>query len=175
MLTTITALAGLFFGLCGFTLGVLNYRRDRARVLLSLDWHGCIIRQTDDLQAKLGRIYLTNTGRRPVYIVSVGLLFFTLSEFQITRTTFGHVKGFRLSEGDPPVSLVVPDSVEMAKFLWVDHKEHWLYLRAFAYDSTGRRYLSGKPKRRPFWGGSETVKSEWRSQSQYPACHTSAA
>jgi len=62
------------------------------------------------------------------------------------------IKGRRLAEGDPPVSLVVPDTVGMAEVLWQEHAEHWRYLRAFARDSTGKRYLSRRPKRRPFWG-----------------------
>jgi hypothetical protein len=151
MLTTITAIAGLFFGLAGFTLGLLNYRRDRPKLRIFIDWDTCLVRDRR-AQAKLGRIYITNAGRRPIYIVSAGLVLFTLASAGIRRVRTGAVKGRRLAEGDPPLSLIVPDTVEAARTLWQRHAGHWRYLRAFAVDSNGKTYLSRRMKRRPYWG-----------------------
>ena len=128
VLTTITAIAGLFFGLAGFILGLLNYRRDRPKLKVYLNWDTCVFRDKLGRQAKLGQIYITNTGRRPIYITSAGLVFFTLSDRGIWRTTVGGVRGQRLAEGDPPIVLVVPDSVESARFLWQDHPHHCIEL-----------------------------------------------
>jgi len=152
MLTTIRAIAGLLVGLSGLILSVLNYRRERAKVLVSFHPGRVMVLDRQGHQAKLDQIHLTNAGRRPVYIVAAGVILFTLGQHVIRRTTTGGVKGRRLAEGDPPMSLVVPDSVEMAKFLWQEHAGHWRYIRAFAEDGTGRRYLSPRFERRPFWG-----------------------
>ncbi len=152
MLTTITAIAALFFGLAGTILGLLNYRRDRPKLRISLNWDTCLVRDTYGAQAKLGRIYITNSGRRPIYMVSAGLMVFTLSDMCIRRVSVGGIKGRRLAEGDPPIRLIVPDTVETAKTLWQKHAGHWKYLRAWAVDSNGKTYLSRRPNRRPFWG-----------------------
>lgn len=174
MLTTITAIAGLFFGLTGFILSLLNYRRDRPKLRIQLDWDTCVVRDKHGRQAKLGRIYITNSGRRPIYVVSAGLVFFTLSDRGIWRTTVGAVRGRRLAEGDPPINLIVPDSIESARFLWQKHPQHWQYLRAFVCDSSGRQYFSGRTKRRPFWGlddGNIRVEDAERTFSWGIDCH----
>jgi hypothetical protein len=53
----------------------------------------------------------------------------------------GVAMGRKLSEGDPPIILVVPDSQESAEMLY-SHAKYWRHIRAFAEDSRGRKYVS---------------------------------
>ncbi len=102
MLTTITAITGVVFGLSALLLSLLNYRRDRPKLLVSLRSDALTVRETEGRGAKFSQIYITNIGAT------------------MTR----------------------------------DHRRSWREFRAFAVDSTGKRYLSKEvtgPARRGAW------------------------
>lgn len=61
------------------------------------------------------------------------------------------MKGRKLAEGDPPISLVV-DATGGGAEMTREHRSRWREFRAFAEDSTGKRYLSPKVKNCPSWG-----------------------
>lgn len=152
MFTTITAIAGVILGLSSLVLALLNYRRDRPKLLVSLRWDAIVVRDTKGRDASFGQLYLTNTGRRPIYITSAGIEFDPPRASWFSRTERqGKVKGRKLGEGDPPLSLVV-DATRLGADLTREHSRYWRHFRAFAEDSTGRRYYSEKPTKRPSWG-----------------------
>jgi hypothetical protein len=150
--TTITAIIGVVFGLSSLILTLLNFRRDRPKLLVSLRWDAIIVRDTKGCDATFGQIYLTNTGRRPIYIRSAGIEFNPPRASWFTRTERqGKLKGRKLAEGDPPLSLVV-DATRLGADLTREHSRYWCEFRAFAEDSSGKRYYSEKPTQRPSWG-----------------------
>lgn len=155
MLTTITAIGGFVFGLSALILGILNYRRDRPKLIVSLRWDAIIVRDTKGVNATFGQIYLTNTGRRPIYITSAGIVFDPPGAIWFTRTERqGKVRGRKLAEGDPPLSLVV-DATGVASNITRENSRYWREFRAFAEDSSGKRYFSEKTTRCPSWGEGE--------------------
>jgi hypothetical protein len=87
-----------------------------------------------------------------VYITSAGIeLWSTKSSDFIHRTNPAVVNGRKLSEGDPPICLVVPDHLEITDGL-IEDAQYWRNIRAFAIDSKGKKYLSNKIWLRPNWG-----------------------
>jgi hypothetical protein len=143
VLTTIAAIAGLVFGFTGFVLGILNYRRDRPKLIVRLSWTTSILVDHARRQVQLGRIYITNAGRRPVYITAAGVEEYYSTYTMIRRRNLKKTSGRRLAEGDPPIILVVPNSPEMADS-FIERAAVWREIRAFVEDSTGRRYRSSK-------------------------------
>ena len=152
MLTTIVAIAGLIFGFTAFVIGILNYRRDRPGLRVVVHWDSVIVGDKTGRQVRLGQVYVTNTGRRPVYITAAGIeLWSTTSRDFIQRQSRGVVQGRKLAEGDPPICFVVPDNYEVAEAL-IEVAEYWRDIRAFAIDSNGKKYLSRPAFFRPTWG-----------------------
>ena len=171
MLTTITAIAGLIFGVSALLLSLLNYRRDRPKLLVSLRWDAITVRDTKGCDATFGQVYLTNTGRRPIYITAAGVEFdppnaawFTLTKKQ------GKVRGRKLAEGDPPLSLVV-DAVGRGADMTRENSSYWREFRAFAEDNTGKRYYSKKTTKCPSWGdGDGRVPSNYLAAGRIIEC-----
>jgi hypothetical protein len=146
MLTTITAITGVVFGLCALVLSLLNYRRDRPKLLVSLRWDALTMRDTEGREAKFSQIYITNIGRRPIYITSAGLVFDPPRAWWfLNHEKQGKLRGRKLTEGDSPLSLVV-DATRLGAKMTRDHRRSWREFRAFAIDSTGKRYLSKEVK-----------------------------
>jgi hypothetical protein len=155
MFTTITAIVGLLVGFSGLVLSILNYRRDRPGLRIFLQWDTVVVggRETHkERQVLLGQIYITNTGRRPISITSAGIeLWSTKSLDFVHRKNPIASKGWKLAEGDPPLCLIAPDHVEVADAL-IEDARHWRNIRAFAIDSTGKKYLARKVWQCPNWG-----------------------
>jgi hypothetical protein len=152
MLTTIAAIAGLVFGFTAFILSILNFRRDRPRLIVALQWDAVAVKDKHGTLAKFGRIYITNSGRRPIYITSAGIEVATRRPYgSIRSTTQGKPKGRKLAEGDPPLSLIV-DADGSTIDLLMSWRDWWQDVRAYAIDSSGKKYVSPRVKKRPSWG-----------------------
>ncbi len=138
----ITGLLGLIFGVIGTTIGVSNYFRDKAKVVVTLQWDMAII--DDDEDKRIGCITATNTGRRAIFISHVALCLLKgneISHFLIQ----GGLKGQKLSEGDAPaVFPVEQDGLE-------EYANHWKAIIAQVSDSTGKVWKSKKLGKQPSW------------------------
>lgn len=139
ILTSITAILGVAFGIAGFVLGILNYRRDRPIIKIHLQWNMELLDDSFRQVGDCGVIRVTNTGRRPVFISHVCLL--VPSGHKHNGLLFlDSVPGRKLSEGDPPAIFVIPHDVQKKC------SSNLRRIRAQVEDSTGQVYISKYPK-----------------------------
>lgn len=132
-------------------LGVLNYLRDRAKIVVELQWDLMV---TDNRQYdpnKLwGLIRVMNVGRRPAYISHVAL---NLPKgYEHTHLLIaGGIAGKKLAEGDSPELYVVSQN-GMEKYA-----KDWQEIVAQVSDSTGKAWRSKRLKKQdvPSWVNNE--------------------
>jgi hypothetical protein len=142
------SVVGLVFGVSGFVLGVLNYLRDRHKVVVSLQWDLDITEGSGyDHTKKWGLIRVTNVGRRPTYVSHVALKLpkgYNHSHLVI----MGGIAGKKLTEGDPSEAYVVEQAC------MEQYAKDWKNIVAQVNDSTGKTWCSEKPKANqiPSWG-----------------------
>jgi len=138
LITEIAAVLGMILGTAGLALSTLNYMRDRPYVKIYEQWNV----NSPDYAEPYCIIHVTNTGRRPVFIMYVA---FELppgsSEPYLILNATGErmlAEGRRLSEGDPPLICTIAYSA-LGSYL-----NGSTQLRACAKDSTGRMYYAKK-------------------------------
>ncbi len=143
------AVVGLVFGVAGFVLGVLNYLRDRHKVVVTLQWD---LNATEgsgyDHTRKWGSVRVTNIGRRSTYVSHVALKL--PKGYDHTHLLImGGITGKKLSEGDPTEVFVV-DQAGMEQYA-----KDWRRIVAQVNDSAGKAWYSPKlkPAERPSWAG----------------------
>ncbi len=134
----------LGIAVCGAVTGTLslfftyrNYRRDRARLAVILEWDAEILHEVNSrkVQERCGHIIIRNKGRRPISVDFVGL--------EIPgRETYGLLteeqnRGVKLNEGDSPLIVRVPQDYELKKYSHV-----WKKIRATARDNNDKWYTS---------------------------------
>ncbi len=66
-LTMHTALVGVVIGTAGFVISLLNYFRDRPKVIVILGWN-YVSTDEDDLEKTWSVVTVTNVGRRPIFV-----------------------------------------------------------------------------------------------------------
>lgn len=147
-LTDITAFCGLVFGLTGFILGILNYRRDRANVTVNVIWDMAV---TDnpvyDPKKEWGVLTVANIGRRPIYL-SHASLHIPKGYGPEHLLLVDSVVGKKVAEGDSPLQFLI-DQTALAKYA-----KDWRSIHGEIVDSTGRKWKSKTPRRRdkpPSW------------------------
>jgi hypothetical protein len=151
MVTLITAIFGVVFGFGGLLLSILNFLRDRPRLVVRLKWDMAITdNPTYDPKKSWGIVRVTNVGRRPVYLAVVSLKLpkeaRTLKGFKYTHLIVADsMTGKRLAEGDQAAGFVVNQD-DMVK-----HSAVWRRIQAVAEDSTGKTYKSKKVREKPSW------------------------
>lgn len=149
-----TAILGIIFGTVGLVTGVisliislLNYRRDKPKIVVSLQWDAETRRgHQNKIEESWGHIYVTNKGRRPAYITSVWLEYPNESVFMGLLTDGTNSIGHKLLEGDAPLVIKVPQHGGLKKY-----SKDWQKIRAIAKDSLGSEYKSKKVDDRPSW------------------------
>jgi hypothetical protein len=142
------SIVSLIVGAAGFTLSILNYRRDHHKVTVRLQWdsgYSGPIRKPQDVW---GEIYVTNEGRRPISITFVGL---EIPGKEFSQNLIGDEEQpvRKLAEGDSPIRIKVPQDYLLKK-----HSGRWREIRAVAMDSVGRTYISKQIKHVPTWARS---------------------
>lgn len=129
-------------GVGGLTLGIINYLRESPNVAVTLQWDMKGFGLESNPNQLYGIITVTNVGRRPVYISHV--------QIQIRSDEFlmlmDSITGERLLEGDAPRVYSIIQNSELQK-----DKDVWDKMRAAVFDSTGKRYLSKRIKKKPSW------------------------
>lgn len=132
-------------------LSILNYFRDRPRLVVTLQWDmAATDNSTYDPKKSWGLVRVTNIGRRLVHLGIVVLqlpkTFRTAKGFEHSHLVFLQSNGGKkLAEGDPPAGFVVNQD-DLAKY-----SEVWRQIRAIAEDSTVKTYKSKKVSKQPSW------------------------
>jgi hypothetical protein len=133
-LTATASILGMLLGTAGFVMSILNYLRDRAKVKITLRWNMRIV-ETGEL---MGLVRVTNIGRRPVFISVVALEVPKGFEYPYLLLKQS-IQGTKLGESEKPLGLPVSYG-SLSPYSKV-----WRKMRAYAEDSTGKRYYSKFP------------------------------
>ena len=151
ILSEVTSVAGLTFGVAGFVLGVLNYLRDRHKIIVTLQWDLTVTPgPAYDAGKRWGVVRVTNVGRRSTYISHVALELPEGLESSHLLLSEG-IQGKKLSEGDPTaVFMIDQEGME-------EYAPHWQLIVAQVSDSTGKVWSSKrlKAKEKPSWASSQ--------------------
>jgi hypothetical protein len=139
ILTGVTAILGVVFGIAGFVLGVLNYLRDRPKIKINLQWKMQIVGPgLSQNEPECGLITVTNTGRRPIYTSHVCLILPKTYKSQVALL-LDSVSGQKLSEGDQPARFIIQHDIQNK------YTKDLKRIRAQVSDSTGQVYTSKYP------------------------------
>lgn len=136
------SLAGLLLGTVGTVLGVLNFFRDRGKLVVRLQWDMAVTGEPEE--KRVGCITVTNTGRRAIFLSHVALRLPKGGEYSHFLIRDG-LKGQKLSEGDQPAVFAVDQ--EGLKL----YANEWPNVRAQVSDSTGKEWLSKQVIVIPSW------------------------
>lgn len=140
--TLLTSIFSLLIGGVALLLSVFNYRRDRARVVVKLQWNAETVHirgPNSPVKARIAHVYVTNEGRRPVYITFVGL------ELPGRKRTLNWLaEGKQLAEGSEPLTFKLPQDDMLKPF-----ETTWTKIRAVAGDSANRWYQSKRGDQAP--------------------------
>lgn len=157
-LALVISLVSGVIGVSAFTLGVLNYLRDRPKVRVTIKFDMSVSREGMlDPSKPWGLISVTNAGRRPVFISIAAFGYWrgralrprgrSLPDGHFLQIAAQSVGGTKLGEGDAPVTYIFSqDGLDQ-------HAANWDKVRAYVEDSTGKRYLSKPVSTRPSWAG----------------------
>lgn len=169
-LAELVSLAGLVFGVSGCVLGILNYRRDSARIEVTLQWDLAVTPDTEyDPDKKWGCIAVVNVGRRAAYISHVAL--------RLPKSKYEHshllikagIAGKKLSEGDPAEHYMVSQN-DMEQYA-----KHWRQVVAQVSDSSGKVWLSRRVHKKAVPSWASQVVPQPSAQADGPASGGSAA
>lgn len=149
-LNDLGTLVAVVVGTAGLVLGVLNFLRDRPKVVVELQWDTTAMNLPDyDPDKFWGVIRVTNTGRRPIFISHVAIKL--PKKYEDTHLLIMEgLQGTTLEEGAPPLVFPV-DQDGLEKYA-----KGWKKLRAQVSDSTGKVWFSPR-----VWNGQ---KPSWAKQ-----------
>jgi hypothetical protein len=142
----LAALVGMVTGIAGFTLSIINYRREEPSLNIKLSWND--FHYTDDFLDKtkyVTKVTIANSGRRSVYISDVKIIIPEKYNTDYKTITLSQrVTGVKLDEGESPELFEIGqnsfESWLKPKLLeFPDMQED---IVAEATDSTGRKYYS---------------------------------
>lgn len=146
-LNDLATLIGILLGTAGFILGIINHRRDRAKVTINVLWDMTMTNNpVYDPKKNWGLITVANVGRRPIYLSHASLRIpkgYGVGHLLLADS----VAGKKLSEGDPPLTFPV-DQTGLEKYA-----KDWRKIRAEIIDSTGKKWRSqrAEKKEKPSW------------------------
>ncbi len=143
----IISLISLVISLSSFLVSFLNFRRDKYKLVVELDWDSgkFYVGMRSNVKETWGTITVSNRGRRPIYIRNVGIkypdderIFNLLGEERI--------EGVKLGEHNAPIIVKVPQNELLKRYA-----KDWKKLYAVAFDISGKEYKSGRPWNKPSW------------------------
>ncbi len=145
--SAIVATLSLLVAFSALIFSFFNFRRDKYKVLIDLDWDNG--KRYEGMRSNIketwGAITVRNIGRRPVYITLVGLKY-PDDEVVYNLLSEENSEGIKLQEHDKPINIKVPQDQLLKKYSQV-----WNKIYAVAYDVSGKEYKSEKPWSKPSW------------------------
>jgi hypothetical protein len=140
VVSIVTGILGSVLGSAALAISILNYLRDQPRLKVTLQWDMSNTATRD----KMGLVRVTNIGRRPAHLGIVALEL--PPNYKRTHLILNDsIAGKRLEEGAKPEAFLVNyEGLEQ-------YKADWRRIRALAEDSTGRKYFSEYPNKKPSW------------------------
>ncbi|MCH8305405.1 MAG: hypothetical protein IIB94_09795 [Candidatus Marinimicrobia bacterium] len=146
-LSAFVSLIAIILGATGTILGILNFKRDKAKVKVTLQWDMKILGNPKyDENKSWGIVTVVNIGRRPIFISHASIKLPRGFDASFLIIAEG-MSGKKFSEGDPPETFILTQE-DLGKYSAV-----WKKLRATVIDSTGKEYHSKKVimKNPPSW------------------------
>jgi hypothetical protein len=135
-LAVASSLPGMILGTAGLVISIMNYLRDRPDVRITLNWH----MQDTRTGKATGLVRVTNAVGKAVFI-SIFAIELPKGLHSTYLVLSKSLDGMKSSEGDRPLAIFVPYG-DLAKYPPV-----WRQIRAYAEDSTGKRYRSKYPRK----------------------------
>jgi hypothetical protein len=147
IIAIIVSVFSLLISISSFVVSYLNFRRDKYKVVVDLDWDNGKhhIGMRSNVVETWGAIFVRNEGRRPVFIRLVGIKY-PDDERVFNLLENDKVDGVKLSEGDAPIVVKIPHDALLKR-----HANVWEKLYAVAYDVSGKEYKSEKSWKKPSW------------------------
>lgn len=144
---TILVFLSLLVSTIALIISLLNYRRDKYKVLIDLDWDTdkTFIHPNSKIKETWGRISVRNIGRRPVFITLVGLKY-PNSEIIVNLLNNENEGGVKLEEHDKPLIIKIPQNLVLKQFA-----KDWNKIYAVAYDIAGKEYKTKREWIKPSW------------------------
>lgn len=144
------ALVGMITGVSGFTLSIINYRREEPKLNVGLQWN-CFSHTDNSIDKThyVTKVTVANSGKRSVYITNVSIIVPKKYGANYTKITLSkRVTGVKLGEGEAP-ELYELDQNNFQN--WLETKlnkfpEMQKDLIAVVTDSTGKEYKSAPCK-----------------------------
>jgi hypothetical protein len=140
VVSLVTAILGGLLGSVALAVSLLTYLRDKPKLKVLLQWDMREIQRG----TTRGLIRVTNVGRRPVHLSIVALVLppkYKHDHLVMTES----IQGRRLEVGAKTEGFIVNyDGL-------AEYKKDWDKIRAVAEDSTGKKYYSELPTKKPSW------------------------
>lgn|SRR5262245_10161966 len=145
VITMVGALIGVVTGTAGLVLGILNYLRDRPKVVVTLAWDmqpsgGAA---STDTKKAWGVLVIVNVGRRPIFVSHASLHVPGETEYFLLMES---VQGVKLLESDPPTRYLIDQQALSKQF-----SAKWQQMRGCVMDNKGRHWHSEPIKEKPSW------------------------
>ena len=140
-LNDIATVLGLIIGVSAFSLSILNYFRDKAKIHVELKWDMKNINDDDNF---VGLVSISNIGRRPIYFSHLSLKLPKNYDNNYLLIRDG-LSGQKLLEGDQP--LIFEISYEGME----RYKKDWKKIVVQVNDSSGKVWKSNQVTNKPSW------------------------
>jgi hypothetical protein len=146
IIAIVISFASFIISLSAFIISVLNYRRDRYKVIVDLDWDSGThhIGMRSNVVETWGKITVRNEGRRSVSLRTIGIRY-PDSDRVYSLLKDENAEGIKLNEHDW-IEIKVPQDNLLKRY-----SKDWEKLYAVANDISGKEYKSGKPWNKPSW------------------------
>ncbi|MGI8884742.1 MAG: hypothetical protein ACR2IA_10925, partial [Pyrinomonadaceae bacterium] len=117
------------------------------KVVVDLDWDSgkFYVGMQSNVKKTWGTITVSNRGRRPIYIRSVGIKY-PDDERIFNLLDENKIEGVKLGEHDAPIIIKVSQDWNIKRYA-----KDWNKLYAVAFDISGKEYKSGRPWNKPSW------------------------
>ncbi len=145
--TETISIVAITISVLSLLISFFNFRRDNYKVVVDLDWDSgkFYVGMQSNVKKTWGTITVSNRGRRPIYIRSVGIKY-PDDERIFNLLDENKIDGVKLGEHDAPIIIKVSQDWNIKRYA-----KDWNKLYDVAFDISGKEYKSGRPWNKPSW------------------------